>query len=271
MHRLTIRAADMPVTFLRYFYIGANVRRFMATMQWPSNPEFQDMLRTFENAFGDIVRGTRVVDTLFRNTASGATDDKYDITKEARLPEFVYEGILRVLNASGCAQFISAYTSQTTTRTRVTLNPNGQEVGSITREKVDFGTADKSPRNSFVIFLAKDGSPGDGLRAGQISKIFLHARKKDGELFVEPFLLINAYQPLSASDAAQDPYRRWPDINTSLYYNRFEQTPRVVRMADVISHFASHVYTPEDIAQECIVVRNLDRVCVVSSCTFEAL
>ncbi|KAI0700643.1 hypothetical protein C8T65DRAFT_709616 [Cerioporus squamosus] len=254
------KPADMPITFLRYFYIGANVRRLMATMQWPDDPAFIEMLDSFQNAFGDVVRGTRMVDALhFGNRDNGAPEHKYDIEKESRLPEFVYEGILRVLNASGGAQFLSAYAAHASTRAHATLNPNGQEVPRVTREKVDFATADKGLRNSFVMFRAQDGSPEDGLRAGQISKIFLHARKKDGVQFVEPFLLINTYQPLTDNDAARDPYRRWPDINTRLYYNRFEHTPRVVSMADVVSHFASYVYSPEDIAQECIVVRNLDR------------
>lgn len=251
-----LHVADMPLTFMRYFYIGANVRRLMATTDWPDDPEYREMLDSFEEAFGDVIRGTRVVDSLpFLNGRAQSRGSKYDVDQEAPLPTAIYEGILHALTGLYKETWTSAYTLRTSTRSRPALNPNGQKVPSVERDRLVFASRDAITRNSFVVF--KDG---DVLRAGQISEIYLHNRGKDGKPVTEPFFVINAYKPLSDSDAARDPYRRWPHINTCLYQNEFEDQTRVLRFEDIVAHFASYVYTPEDIPHECIVVRNLDRV-----------
>ncbi len=252
----------MPVTFMRYFYIGANVRRLMGTMDWPDTPEFKAMLESFEEAFGEVVRGSRVVDSFPWPSAAGDTPaSKYEIEREERLPRLVYDGILQRLShlAQG-VKYTSAYALRTGTRKSPTLNPNGQAVPSVERGKVTFATAATGLGNSFVVFTAEDGDC-DGLRAGQISEIYLHSRTQDGKPLVEPFFLIDVYRSLTDVDAEKDPYRKWPDINTRLYYNKFEDTTRVVCMEDIVAHFAAHVHTPNEITQECVVVRNLDRVC----------
>ncbi|TFK82783.1 hypothetical protein K466DRAFT_499651 [Polyporus arcularius HHB13444] len=255
------KSADMPVTFMRYFYIGANIRRLMGTMDWPDTEEFKEMLNSFEDAFGEVLRGSRIVDTFpFRKASGGTAEGAYEIKSEEGLPETIYEGILRLLNRLSTGQkYTSAYASRATTRNSPTLNPKGEEVPSIKQGNLVFATADKGLRDSFVVFRAED-TDGDGLRAGQISKIYLHSRTKDSKPLVEPFFLVNVYRPLTGPDAARDPYRRWPDIHTRLYYNEFEADARIIGLDNIVAHFAAHAYTPEDIASECMLVRNLDRV-----------
>ncbi len=257
----------MPVTFMRYFYIASNIRRLMNTMDWPDAPEYTEMLDAFKSAFGDSILGTRVVDSLPSRspTADAESAGKYEIDHEEPLAASVYDALLQALNTLG-ERFVSAYSLRSSTRTRPTLNPNGQEVPSVTRQKITYATSEKGIRNSFVLFRTREPSGESHVRAGQISKIYMHARGTAGKKVVEPFLLIKAYQPLDESDVPKDPYRRWPDINTELYYNEFEEEARMVRLQDVITHFAAHVYTPEDISRECIVVRNLDRVSLSRYC-----
>ena len=246
---------------MRYFYIGANVRRLMSTMDWPDTPEFKDMVESFEEAFREVVHGSRVFDRLScHSTAGDASENKYVIDREEPLPLPIYNGILERLNLSSGVNYTSAYALRTSTRNSPTLNPYGQAVASVPRGKITFATAGKGLRNSFVMYRG-EGGDSDGLRAGQIFDIYLHSRIKDGKTLVEPFFLLNTYRCLAADDAAKDPYRRWPDIDTRLYYNQFEDDTRIVCMDDIVAHFAAHVYTPkEDIMQECVVVRNLDRV-----------
>ncbi len=246
---------------MRWFYIGANLRQLMETMEWPDSPEYAEVMASFREAFGDAMQGTRVVDALPFSTAANSLDDnKYDAEQEEILPIPVYTAILSFLNTVRQRAFTSAYVSRPATRGHAPLNPKGQEVGSVLRAKVTYATASHGARNSFVIFNDRTRTADGVPRAGQISQIYLHAHRVSEKMAVEPFFVVKAYQHLTDADALCDPYRRWPDINTSLYYNQFEDDALIVPMDDIVSHFASHVYTPEDIERECIVVRNLDRV-----------
>ncbi|KAI0690825.1 hypothetical protein C8T65DRAFT_587629 [Cerioporus squamosus] len=260
------KTADMPITFLRYFYcryIGVNLRVLMASMKWPDNAEYSELMESYRQAFGEATYGTRVVDALVFGFGAAADEvdvNDYDQQRQQPLPISIYNSILHLINASGSDQFTSAHGFRSSTRSRPPLSPFGQPVGNVTRRNVVFATREKGLRNSFVVF--HDAHSPDGLqrRAGQIAQIYLHSRTRAGKAVIEPFLVIDAYERLSAEDAAKDPYRRWPDINTQLYYNRFQSTPCVVRMEDVVSHFAVYVYRPDDIYCDCIVVRDLDRV-----------
>ncbi|EIW58990.1 uncharacterized protein TRAVEDRAFT_20801 [Trametes versicolor FP-101664 SS1] len=58
------RAEDMPGTFMRCWYIGTNLRWLMQSMEWPKDPIFANMVRMYDTAFRDRVRGTCVTDIL---------------------------------------------------------------------------------------------------------------------------------------------------------------------------------------------------------------
>ena len=45
-----------------------------------------------------------------------------------------------------------------------------------------------------------------------------------------------------------------------MYYNDFQPKVRVIRLSDVVSHFAAFVYTPDKMEVECMVARSLARV-----------
>ncbi|TFK82410.1 hypothetical protein K466DRAFT_500383 [Polyporus arcularius HHB13444] len=262
------KTADIPLTFMRWFYIGANLRQLMETMEWPDSPEYADVMESFREAFGDAMQGTRVVDALPFSTAANSLEEiKYDADQEEILPIPIYTAVLSFLNTVRQRAFTSAYASRPATRNHAPLNPKGQEVGSVLRAKVTYATSSHGARNSFVMYKDRTLCAGGELRAGQISQIYLHGHKISEKMVVEPFFVVKAYQPLNDADALRDPYRRWADINTSLYYNQFEEDVRIVPMDDIVSHFASDVYTPEDIDRECIVVRNLDRVSSASICS----
>ncbi|KAI1795827.1 hypothetical protein LXA43DRAFT_880746 [Ganoderma leucocontextum] len=265
MHRVNInhKPAEMPLTFMRYFYIGANLRQLMAGLDLPNDPEYADMMNSFGRAFSVASRGADAFNPV--SSLSGPhRNGGQAISKirEVELPKAVYDAILRLVNESGDEIFASEYTTSFGQTDRLVLSPTAQEVSRTNQGKVSFSTRSKGVRDSFVIFK---GQGGDS-RAGQISRIFLHTRTFRGELVVEPFILVDVYEPLSGDDEIHDPYRRWPDIHTSLYYNAFQSEQQVIGLEDIVSHFAAFAYTPNALGRECIVVRNLDRV----SCVYSA-
>ena len=77
---------------------------------------------------------------------------------------------------------------------------------------------------------------------------------------MEPFIVVDEYVPLSPEHSVHDPYRRFPLLDTKLHYKRFREPGVLLRPSDIVCHFAAFVYTPDDIGEECVVVRMLDRV-----------
>lgn len=188
---------------------------------------------------------------------------EYNNDVEELLPIPMYEGILGALNDSEQEQFSSAYGDRTVPSPHPhPLNPYGSETERITRDKIMFASSRKvrNMKKALVVFHHRL-APGT-LCAGQINKIYLHSRNRAGNTVVEPFNLMKKYVLLNPTDEIKDPYRKWPDINTCMCYNELEEEARIVRMEDVVVHFAAYVYTPQDIDRECIVVRNLDRICM---------
>ncbi|KAI0323474.1 hypothetical protein GY45DRAFT_1264508 [Cubamyces sp. BRFM 1775] len=118
---------------------------------------------------------------------------------------------------------------------------------------------------------------GSHIRPGRIEQIFLHSRRGlNDETISETFLLVKCLKSLNPIDAALDPYRKYPSVGGSLYYDAFEDKPLVLRTEDVTSHFAQTsmehlvVRAPDvidatktrdcRISKPCVHVRPLDRV-----------
>ena len=131
----------------------------------------------------------------------------------------------------------------------------------VIRAGATFATCEHSLRNSFVLFRRASG--GGEVCAGQVNRIFEHTRDEGDETIVQTYLIIRQYRELLPDHAVHDPFRRFPDINTRLCYNQTHTTENIVRLEDVVCHFASYVYKPEGIDYDCIVVRSLDRVSTV--------
>ncbi|KAJ2967939.1 hypothetical protein NUW54_g13364 [Trametes sanguinea] len=182
-------------------------------------------------------------------------------SKEATLPDEVYNALLARVNSlprTSDTTFDSIYDSSPMRRPR--LHNKGQFVSSWEVSGAVFGTRSSSLRNSFIVFSPRPShSSRTEHSAGQITDIFLHGRIEEGQRIVQPMFVVEEYCPLSELHASRDPYRRYPDLQTRMYYNTFQGATRLVTLEQIQSHFAAYVYTPPDIDTECIVVRSLDR------------
>ncbi|OJT08399.1 hypothetical protein TRAPUB_704, partial [Trametes pubescens] len=182
----------------------------------------------------------------------------YNEKKETGLSSEIYGALLARLNfGQEPALFTSLYAKQDNERPRLHLFANN--VPNVVRDALTFASAKAAIRNSFILF--KDLSSADSEpRAGQIRQIFLHGCMENGKKIVEPFIVVDEYRSLSSSHGALDPYCVFPDLNTRLYYNKHIDQPRVLKVSDIVSHFAAFFYTPDTIGTECIVARSLERV-----------
>ncbi|RPD81756.1 hypothetical protein L226DRAFT_451552 [Lentinus tigrinus ALCF2SS1-7] len=247
-------AEHIALTFMDGFYAGAELRRLMATIEWPHSPEYHDMMEAYHRAFQDTARGTRVSDTRSLGHEQATAESiraAYDSgSKLTALDPNLYPALLRWM-PSGFASF---YANAEDSRPRVA--PHVCRASSISHLGLIFATRQHSRRNSFVIFTHPE--TGDKT-AGQIADIFLHARVEGGTRVIAAFVAMDVYAGLTDVHAKMDPYRAFTSLDTRLYYNYFQSTV-LVRLDDVLAHFAALTYTPEAIGVECIVARSLDRV-----------
>ncbi|KAH9846514.1 hypothetical protein C2E23DRAFT_872323 [Lenzites betulinus] len=240
---------DIPLTFISGFYSGVELRHLMGSMQWPEDEGYSDMMAAYDVAFRDATKGTRVSDALAQATRD--EDNVYDAKKQVQLDRGQYDAFIRFMPPN----FASAYADDDE---RPRIAPYVQHVRNTRQAGLTFSTRTHGKRDSYV-FIRDSSNDALAPRPGQISDLFLHKRLENGIAVVSTFAVIDLFAPLTDSDRTHDPFRAYPALNTWLCYNRFS-CQIVVPLEDIVAHFAALVYTSEDIGQECIVCRSLDRV-----------
>ena len=253
---------------MRLFYAGAELRELIDSADWPDTDEFRELLAAFNDAFRDHAHGTRVVDVLnaipTHSLSSDALSSMFDKLDDAVLSRDVYDTLVNLINhtlhPAPSPQYRSFYSDQRDAAVHV-VSPYGRPIGKVELGHVIFGTRSKNIRNSFVCFQDPSSDNPSYVRAGQISDLFLHAHTTEaGQRTIQVIVVVDEYQPLAPEHVSLDPYRRFPLLNTQLFYNHVS-AKRVIRSADLVCHFAALVCTQDGIPGSCIVVRALDRVC----------
>lgn len=257
---LTQYPDHMPLTFIRYFYLGAHLRWLFTTIQWPDKNVYKNMVDTFVKAFSSISTGmgTGLVGDFLSDPAITKASD-YDDRKEVQLPRHIYKQLIDLVDVAG-DRFVSLFARGTSALP--ILNNAAVPVPRVKRDDVTFATKRAGARDSFVLFTRPDQPTTSPTfpHAGQICDIYLHARKEQGITVMEHFLLIKEFQPLDDAHIPLDPYRQFEDLHTRLCYSRRNVTPVLVRLEDVLVHFASLEVEIDGIEEPCLVVRSLDRV-----------
>ncbi|EIW65135.1 uncharacterized protein TRAVEDRAFT_109543 [Trametes versicolor FP-101664 SS1] len=256
------QTSDMPLTFMRYFYLGANLRALMEETDWPDKPEFRAMKNAYLDAVRDAVRGTRLADfySAHGDMAHPELSSVFNEHKLENLPSTIYDTLYTRISVLDGNIFAPIFAELDDLRLRLPLG--AQHVSSFAHRGATYATSISSRNNSFVLF----DTPGTSVpMAGMIKDIFLHGRLVQGKAIIEPFFVVEEYVPLSLEHATLDPYRRFEDLGTRLFYHRTTETPKLLALQDIRCHFAGMTYTPDGIGEECIVVRSLDRVSVNST------
>lgn len=253
-------SAEMPGTFIRYFYLGAALRWMMDAFGWPGLPEYQEMVDVFRHAFQGSRKGTQGVQDVLSSLSDTATDTFRPLAgqTDGTLPRTVYSVLLTLINRTSRTTYASIH--EGVIGGHDYLSDAAGFVPSLDHNGVTYANSARGKRNSFILF-SRITPAGRKEVAGQVSEIFYHTRTEDGERTVtEPFLLVKAFKTLSDNHTQYDPFLEFPDVPTWLCYNELEAEEHLIRPQDIVSHFAALVYTPRDIGRECVVVRSLDRV-----------
>ncbi|KAI0360930.1 hypothetical protein OH77DRAFT_1446201 [Trametes cingulata] len=250
----------MPLTFMRYFYLGANVRWVMATTEWPDEGPFRNMMQAFEETFRDAARGTRVADVHpIAKFAIDTEEFAYNEKAATDLPRDVYEKLLSCISRTKGPSYASLFAPLSDNRPR--LSTLAQHVSTVKHHGLSFATAGRRKGDSFILFDDDTGNEHarPSPRAGQIEDIILHVRVENGKRTVEPFFMVAEFTPLADNHVAVDPFRQFPGVETRLCYARCKQDRALIALSDIRAHFAAYIYEPAEIGENCIVVCSLDR------------
>ena len=153
----------MPSTFMKYFYLGANLHGLVSSIAWPKLEIYEQWKIAFHSAFKDTAQGTRYAELFSFISSSGETTYPYDAERATTLPPLIHR---QLRSFFGRKKQVSAL---------------GQFVPDVSKAGVKFATASSSKRNSFVLF-SKSNAAHDvsTTRAACVQEIFYHRRVKGG-------------------------------------------------------------------------------------------
>lgn len=243
--------------------MGANLRAILAGVKWPDEPEYLNMQKKFDIAFDTISRGTLISDIL--SWASTVETPKADKIPVSSLSATEYDAFVHRVNSTASVPYVRW---DDVAGPNTSLSNRVKEIRSIKVSGTTFSNSltSKNKGDGYVLFrsplITNSNHEVAPVLAGRIERIFLHSHLEPGteNVITEPYLVIREYQNLTEDHAKLDPFSRIPYLETKLCYNSFEDQRHVVMAADLVSHFASFVYKPDDIDCDCIVVLSLDRV-----------
>ncbi|KIK29010.1 hypothetical protein PISMIDRAFT_89436 [Pisolithus microcarpus 441] len=167
-----------------------------------------------------------------------------------------YDGLLDCLNEGILPHVYLSYQDKLRPHTWA-IQPHAQEKCSVKYRGVTYSCSSKHLGNSRILFRL----PNETLqRAGEIQRIFVHQRHgPSNALVTEFFYVVRQYRELSDTQAAYDPYRKFPLLFVRLCHDELTAEEQVIRNQNVISHFAGCPYESEELPGKFLVVLSLDK------------
>lgn len=245
-------AGELELTFLQTFCRGANLKALFYTEGLSA--AFDALKPAFLQYFGVESRGSLVNDLLALAEDNDELTEWVDGAREEELSTELAESLLIRLNKdSGRDHTVfkstddhgDGYILDRTIQYRSMLKVNG----------VMFATAEKSKGNSLILFQGADKKH----HAAQIRNIFVHSRPTaEGVVKMESFVVVQEFLDLAENEIECDLYRRFPLLDVRLYRQQLSPEAVVIKVTDIISHFASCPYETGG-RKDFQVVLSLDR------------
>ncbi|KAF9231881.1 hypothetical protein BU15DRAFT_67959 [Melanogaster broomeanus] len=244
---------EMEGTFLRAFCQAGNLKALLDRERSQLPAILSEMTPLIGSSSASDIRGTLLTDLFALNDSSvPSTGTSRQISPDT------YTLLLNRINLDqSSAHFVPHSLTSTSS---VALNPAGLFLDRITIRGVTFRTDSTSVGDSLALFLDAHQKV---MMAGQITSIFAHSQPgPDGKIMIETFLETKVFRDLSTTEQADDPYRRYPLLETFLVHDDFACV-KVIKAWDIISHFASCPYTVGRQGHPFRVVVSLNRTSVI--------
>ncbi|KAI0362926.1 hypothetical protein BV20DRAFT_1074530 [Pilatotrama ljubarskyi] len=170
--------AEIPLTFMRLFCSGSELRWMMSSTVWPDSAEFREVVDALKKLYQDHTHGSRVHDIFGPFASPSSAEDRryeemYTNLRKSSLDDQQYARFVDLITTLSPGIFTAYNADLSDGRSRLSrkirILPNLQ-VGRVT-----YGARADQIRNSFVCFKDPTSAEPELVRAGQISRIFLHS------------------------------------------------------------------------------------------------
>jgi hypothetical protein len=208
----------------------------------------QHRLKSFADRLSDYlnpaVKGTLSEDLTSMTTQQGAfQEDECLLEKDVLNPLeelLVRTGKSQVPRVSGCVQGFA-------------IDATARQYNKFTHRSARFSPSSFSLRDSHVV--VGRGIPGDWY-AGRIKQIFEYPFTPPSKVY----FAIQRFRELSAQEALQDPYCKYPLVAGRLYHHELEDKIEVVPSQEIIAHFAHTTQNERDFGFPCFHALPLGKV-----------
>lgn len=254
---------ELELTFLKSFCRGGNLKALLSRDELSDT--LQEIQTTFRQHFGSEFRGTLMNDLLALGALETATEtatwDPKRREESLSASDPLYCLLLDRINQDATPLMFHSYDNFSPLG--YALDPAIQSHDKLKAKGVIFATAKYSRANSLILFRS---AVDRHARAGEVQQILVHAHPgPNGDIRTEYFLAVKPFQELTQDEATFDPYRCFPLLDTKLYHDKLSSSTFVIKICDIISHFASCPYTSPILKGSFRVVLSLDRVCALLS------
>ncbi|PIL35294.1 hypothetical protein GSI_02019 [Ganoderma sinense ZZ0214-1] len=164
--------AEIPLTFMRLFYAGAELRCSISATNWPDFVQYRKVLEAFDDVYKDTSHGSRIIDVIdaTSNLRFGASADDlqemFDGLENTKLDHTSYHALVDlVLSIPGSADVFTPYYSGASDH-RSRLSPLVSHLPTLMHGGVVYGTRTRNIRNSFICFK----NPGELARSSREHK-----------------------------------------------------------------------------------------------------
>ena len=144
------------------------------------------------------------------------------------------------------------------------IDATARQYNQFTHHSALFSPSSFSLRDSHVVIGG--GIPGNWY-AGKIKQIFEYPSRPPSNVY----FAIQRFRELSAQEASQDPYRRFPLVGGRLYHPELEDKIEVVPSQEIIAHFAHTPQDEQDFGFPCFHALPLGKVILSPRRTYASL
>ncbi|KAI9060067.1 hypothetical protein FKP32DRAFT_1578785 [Trametes sanguinea] len=266
---------QLEVTFMMHSCRAANLRPLLRAE--PVQSMMQEFVETHRRISGEDRRGMRFDDLLRTAEQKPPRGDPGKSPKRCVLQENMLSALCGRFNEeAGCSRYCP--TARLRQKGQILLSSNAVMCSKVSIDGVLYKAHRRSAGDSNVIIRPPNDT--STTYPARIEQIVLYNRVSvNGEYIEDTIIFVRLLAKLSESDRANDPFRRYPHVGGSLYYNHYDENIIALRPRDIVCHFArtrmDHLrvqrrvrggngegYHLEDVHFErpCVHVRPLDRV-----------
>lgn len=246
----------MEMTFLKTACRTSNLSTLL------QNPDIkatvEDLSAAYDAFNQEDQRGTRVRDVLSPDqSATAGIPTKAALRRSQKLSEATLFSLAQYLNKENKGNYVPYWLNIPKRAGSTDIYLDAIFCSKVMIGGVSYKPAKTAPGSSNALLRPY---PGSQPQPAIIQEIFAHRRIQNGKEVEETFLAVKYLVPLESSHEKRDPYRRFPQLGSSLWKAEVEDRLAVIRPANILCHFAKTKLEMEGIPYPCFNVMPLNRV-----------